>query len=91
MRAMLRGQIHGLCSAKETQDGGLMTELSDTLAAIPASHLHLSRLRPVTREDGCTLYQSRDPRLPAVWRPEDSAPDPLRWRVLYAADWPEES
>jgi hypothetical protein len=63
-----------------------MTEL---LPAIPTD-LHLSPIRPVTREDGCTLYQPLDGLHPAaVWLSEGADPDPRQYRALYAADWPE--
>jgi hypothetical protein len=45
---------------------------------------------PVTREDGCTLYQPLDGLHPAaVWLSEGADPDPRQYRALYAADWPE--
>jgi hypothetical protein len=62
-----------------------VTELS-----LATTETHIAPIRPVTREDGCTLYQSRKGGHPAaVWLPEGADPDPGELRVLYAADWPE--
>jgi hypothetical protein len=62
-----------------------MTELS-----LAPTETHIAPIRPVVREDGCTLYQSRKGGHPnAVWLPEGASPDQREWRVLYAADWPE--
>jgi hypothetical protein len=64
-----------------------VTELS-----LATTDLHLSPIRPVTREDGCTLYQPLDGLHPAaVWLSEGADPDPRQYRALYAADWPAET
>jgi hypothetical protein len=63
-----------------------VTELS-----LAPTETHIAPIRPVTRPDGCTLYQSRDGKPAAVWLPEGAHPEPGRFRALYAADWPEGS
>lgn len=70
--------------------GDLVDRAVATVTELPISDIHISRLRLVTRDDGCALYQPKHRRPAAVWLPDGADPDPREWRALYAGDWPEE-